>query len=264
MQPKEMILSLGLILRELGREVLALRAGGLRVSGKGGSMKDIVTQADTHVEERLERFLKERFPGTGIRGEEGARREMSGSEYEWVIDPIDGTLRFAQGSPAFGISVGLVFEGRPTAGIIHYPGFRQTLLSYPGGGEIARIGRGLDRSAKPIDSCVVQTGLSARPDRRADEVTGMYLRLVESAQYCFVDACFVAGFRDLVQGRLDAVVTASATPYDLAAALAIATELGIPYSTFLGGVPDLGLDSNSLVMARSAEVQRLLVDVVRG
>ncbi|KPC67978.1 hypothetical protein ADL26_20695, partial [Thermoactinomyces vulgaris] len=43
------------------------------------------------------------------------------SHYEWVLDPIDGTINFAHGSPMFGVSLALVRNGMPVVGVVHAP-----------------------------------------------------------------------------------------------------------------------------------------------
>ena len=77
----------------------------------------------TLIDKQIEEFLLERitryYPGHGILAEEGSFR--SGSDFTWIIDPIDGTRAFASGLPLWGISVGIFQRDEPYAGVFYIP-----------------------------------------------------------------------------------------------------------------------------------------------
>lgn len=77
----------------------------------------------TQIDHQIEAFLLERisryYPGHGILAEEGSSR--AGSEFTWIIDPIDGTRAFASGLPIWGISVGVFHREEPYAGVFYMP-----------------------------------------------------------------------------------------------------------------------------------------------
>ena len=86
-----------------------------------------VTQADRGAEELMRALIRKKFPGHGILGEEfGA--ENAGAEFEWVLDPIDGTKSFVSACPLFGTLIALLHRGQPVLGVIHQPVLRQLLL----------------------------------------------------------------------------------------------------------------------------------------
>lgn len=79
-----------------------------------------VTQADRAVEQVVRELIKHKFPDHGIIGEEcGAENPQS--EYQWVIDPIDGTKAFIAGKPTFTTLIALCKNGEPVLGIIDQP-----------------------------------------------------------------------------------------------------------------------------------------------
>ena len=88
---------------------------------KGG---EIVTQADREIEALLVERLKRDCPGYGIVGEEMGV-SASGEKGVWALDPIDGTRAFVQGLPIWGISVGLLEQGRPTQGVFYMPAVKE-------------------------------------------------------------------------------------------------------------------------------------------
>lgn len=78
-----------------------------------------VTEIDRQVETFLLEQIDRHYPGHGVLGEEGTSR--TGSDFTWIIDPIDGTRAYASGLPVWGISIGVFHQGEPYAGIFYMP-----------------------------------------------------------------------------------------------------------------------------------------------
>src|SRR5215468_11252759 len=84
--------------------------------------RSVVTEADTSVEALLRRAIDACYPGVNILGEEGGVTYDPSQPYTFVIDPIDGTLSFACGTPGWAICVGVLDSTlQPVAGIINAP-----------------------------------------------------------------------------------------------------------------------------------------------
>ena len=88
------------------------------------SARDAVTEAD-HLSEELIIESRSYHPADAILAEEsGEHRAIageaptSGAGRVWVIDPLDGTVSYANGIPFFCVSIGLVVDGRPTVGVV--------------------------------------------------------------------------------------------------------------------------------------------------
>lgn len=84
---------------------------------KNKELNDIVTDVDVFMENRILSFIQESFPKHSIYSEEIGEINRD-SEYEWLIDPIDGTINFASGLPIFATSVALRKNGDTILGII--------------------------------------------------------------------------------------------------------------------------------------------------
>jgi len=78
---------------------------------------DLVTEFDQRSEEVIVSSLQEEFPEHAILAEESGHHQTT-SEYQWVVDPIDGTTNFAHGIPVFAISLGLLRGKVPVAGVV--------------------------------------------------------------------------------------------------------------------------------------------------
>ena len=107
----------------------------LRVESKGDASP--VTEADRECEAFLRRSIRAEFPGDGLLGEEHGH-EPGTSGWEWVIDPIDGTVSFANGVPLFGVLVAVerIDEGRRrvVAGACELPAMRERVWAARGHG----------------------------------------------------------------------------------------------------------------------------------
>lgn len=107
--------------REAGAVLMAYFRAPLAVEFKEKGEQAPVTEADRRSEELLRTALSRAFPDHGIIGEEGEDVVNDGAEYVWFLDPLDGTTNFTAGLPAFAISMGLCFRGRPVLGVVAVP-----------------------------------------------------------------------------------------------------------------------------------------------
>lgn len=105
--------------------------GALTVDTKG--RLDFVTRADIEVEGAITAAIRARFPQDRIIAEEGSNADGTTGRC-WIIDPIDGTHNFIRGMPNWAISIGVVEDGKPVAGVIHAPATGMTLSAARGAG----------------------------------------------------------------------------------------------------------------------------------
>src|SRR3989338_5160390 len=95
--------------------------------------KTPVTLADRESEEIIKKIILEEFPKHSILGEETGRTE-SKSDYEWYVDPVDGTRNFANGIPIFAVSVALEHSNKIIAGVVYNPATRSLFSAEKGKG----------------------------------------------------------------------------------------------------------------------------------
>lgn len=125
------------LVRHAGQLALRMRQRGLGSLGTGykTSISDVVTDADRAAEEFVADALAALRPADGLLGEEGAARD-SATGHTWVIDPVDGTYNFSQGSDYFCSAIAVV-EGEPGGGdvrigAVHRPATDTTWLAADG------------------------------------------------------------------------------------------------------------------------------------
>lgn len=120
-------------IRAAGMVVLERYAGPLEIEYKDKHKRDPVTEADRAVEAFLTEAVGKRFPEHRVLGEEG-QDPADEAEYEWIVDPIDGTLNFINRLPFFAVSVGVLHRRRPVVGAILFPTSGDLLHARHGGG----------------------------------------------------------------------------------------------------------------------------------
>ncbi len=100
---------------------------------------ELLTQADKKCQQIIINRIRETFPDHGFIGEEGNagrpfKQPPTGKEqFWWVIDPIDGTNNFAYGILLFAVSIGVIYEGQPIAGVIFDPATDSMYTAVKGG-----------------------------------------------------------------------------------------------------------------------------------
>lgn len=235
--------------REAGALILRASEKGFETAIKGGDPRDIVTSVDTEANDYIIRAIKKNFPTHGIYSEEGGDT-VAPSEYEWTIDPIDGSSNFSRGIPHFAVCLGLLQNGIPISGAIYNP-VTNELFSFKKGG-------GAFLNEKPIHVSKI-TELSQAyvflHAGRKPEVSSWggesYRRLLTSARKTnnfassSLDACFVAA------GRIDANVYGTLSTLDIAPALGLLEEAGGVVRNEKGEHLTYSKDSTRIYMANS-------------
>ena len=105
--------------KEAGAAIRAEFERPKKISYKGEV--DLVTESDKHSEAIIVSRLRAGFPGHAIVAEEGSRGAAAGAKYCWHVDPLDGTTNFAHSYPCFAVSIGLLEDGMPIAGVVLNP-----------------------------------------------------------------------------------------------------------------------------------------------
>lgn len=190
--------------------------------------RDYATEVDLRIEEAIRAVLTEVAPGIGFLGEEEGARGGA-SEAMWVLDPIDGTVNFASGSPLCAISLALVERGEPTLGIIDLPLIGERYVARRGGGAFLN-GRPVTVTAKTglREALVGFADFAVGPAAKVENPVHRELmeRLVPRCLRVRVHGSECLDLAWLAAGRLDVSVMLSSLPWDVTAGVLIAREAG--------------------------------------
>ena len=200
------------------------------------SKRDVVTNADYASEHLVIDAIKGRYPDDAILAEESGehagvlRDDGSHNGRTWVIDPLDGTVNYANGIPYYCVSIGLVVDDRPTVGVILDPA-RDDLYSAAADGPALLDGAPIRASTKDalsdyvVSLAVIGRGGLAR-ERRIAPLIRIHRRMGSAA----LSLAYVAN------GRFDAFVqNGGLSPWDVAAAGLIAERAGAIVTDLAGG-----------------------------
>jgi myo-inositol-1(or 4)-monophosphatase len=198
------------------------------------SARDVVTEADHLSEELVIRAIRARFPGDAILAEESgahaAHEERPVNGRIWVIDPLDGTVNYANGLPVFCVSIGLVVDGRPVAGAVLDPTRSETFAA-AADGPATLNGRVIHASAKDrMADLVLSLSLSGRSVASRARAIRKEIRVSRSMGSAALALAYVAN------GRFDAFLQESSLSlWDIAAAGLVAERAGAIVTSFGGG-----------------------------
>jgi inositol-phosphate phosphatase/L-galactose 1-phosphate phosphatase/histidinol-phosphatase len=202
-----------------------------------------VTEIDIQIETIIRQEIEKTYPNHGFWGEETGQSNI-GSDYIWVIDPIDGTKAFITGKPLFGTLIGLLYQGKPVAGLIDQSFTRERWIGMDG--------MGSTHNGIPIQVAAPKQDLSsaktyAGSPEMFDDVAG-FNNLRRSVKYCLYGAdCYAYGL--LSMGHVDLVIEKGLSPHDFCALVPIIKNAGGYISGWLG--EDLTLHANGNVVAAS-------------
>jgi len=244
-------------LAEQGARVAArLRAEAITRVRTKSTRTDVVTAADTAVEELLRKRLAELRPEDAMLGEEGglSSDDRSGRPGQlcWVVDPIDGTVNYLYGFPWYAVSVAVTREGVALAGAVVEPDSGRVWSASRGGGATLD-GRPLRASsADELDMALVGTGFSYSKERRRrqGELASALLtrvRDIRRAGAASLDLCAVAA------GWLDGYYEHEINPWDWAAGALVCTEAGATVH-----IPDPGAPYGNAIVAAAPGIQAQL------
>lgn len=208
------------------------------------SARDVVTEADHQSEALILDAIRARHPSDAILAEETGEHQAiageaptSGRGRVWIVDPLDGTVNYANGIPFFCVSIGLVLDGRPIMGVIHDPTRGETFAATADGpallsGSLGEGSHAIRCSDKErLSDFVVSMALNGRSVATRARNVRKAIRISRSMGSAALALAYVAN------GRFDAFIQQGGlSAWDVAAAGLIA-ERGGARVTSMGDGP---------------------------
>lgn len=208
----------------------------LTVARKGP--RDFVTEVDTAAESAIIEILQTAYPDHAILAEEsgrsGAGQEGSTPEYQWIIDPLDGTTNFMHGFPDYAVSIALAHRGVITQAVVYDPTRNELFTASRGGGAFLN-----DRRLRVSRRLRLPEALVGASFRSADDTEmARWSRLFsEMSVACAGTRRIGSAVLDLAwtaAGRLDVCFGAGLKPWDVAAGSLLVLEAGGLIGDFSG------------------------------
>lgn len=224
-----------------GGQILQDWVGRFSVSEKRRA--DLVTEADHASQKCIFEMISGQFPNHGFLGEEGLNQDANGSDFRWVIDPLDGTSNYVHGFPYYAVSIAVEKAGQLVAGVIFDPTRNETFAAISGKGatlngtQITTSGETELSKAMGMASLPVGADASDPAVKRFLVAMG-HLQTVQRSGSAALNLACVAS------GRIDSFWSTSLKPWDVAAGLLIVKEAGGTVTNLQGGKIDIMVPSH--------------------
>lgn len=229
------------------------RLDRIKISEKNPN--DFVTDVDRQVEKEIIGIIHKAYPNHGFLGEEGG--EVSGDDYKWIIDPIDGTRNFIHGFPHFAVSIALMHKNKLEHGVIYDPVRQELFSASRGKGAVLNDHRIRVSQAKRMEECLLGTGFAYRHTDKASPVPANLFQMImpltgdiRRAGAATLDLAYVAC------GRLDGFWEMGLQLWDIAAGILLIKEVGGIVCDLAGG--EDYLKSGNVVAANPVIIRSML------
>lgn len=240
---------------EVGKEQKRRLQMPLHINSKSAVI-DLVTEVDIWSENELIAKIKETYPEHHILSEESGRYTGE-ADYEWVIDPIDGTTNFAHGFPIFCISIAVKYRGETVIGFVYAPALEELYEAVKGNGAYLNGKRLRVSQIESLKMSVLATGFpydrATDPDNNVDNFNNIVtqvsgIRRTGSAAF---DLCQVAA------GRFDGYWELKLNSWDVDAGILLIQEAG-------GKIYHKKEKKGIFIIAGNPAIYSVLKEIVRG
>jgi myo-inositol-1(or 4)-monophosphatase len=194
---------------------------------------DFVSEVDQQAEQEIIGTILKAYPNHGILAEESGSR--AGDEYQWIIDPLDGTTNYLHGFPHFAVSIALRHRGRLEQAVIYDPIQQELFTATRGSGAQLNNRRIRVSSRHKLDGALLGTGFPFRSQQHLDTYLDMFRALfpktagIRRAGSAALDLAYIAS------GRLDGFWEIGLKEWDMAAGVLLIQEAGGLSGDFAGG-----------------------------
>ncbi len=198
------------------------RVNEIRVGSKGPH--DFVTEIDQRAEAAIVEIIQRAYPEHGILAEEGTRIESQ--DYEWIIDPLDGTTNFIHAVPSLAVSIGVRRQNRLEHAVVYDPLRNELFTASRGGGAHLNDRRLRVSQRRDLDDSLIATGFPFRDFSYLNEYLAIFKNLMQKtaglrrAGSAALDLAYVAA------GRYDGFWEFHLKPWDVAAGALLIQEAG--------------------------------------
>lgn len=223
------------------------------------SVNDLVTEVDKACERLVTEIILNAYPDHQVIGEEyGLSQKVS--DYQWIIDPIDGTVNFAHGIPLCCVSIGLAFKGEVIMGAVYNPMMKELFFASEGHGAFLNDQRIFVSQKKQFETAVLVTGIVSAIGRNEKSLP-VFDRLMTGGRpvRCIGSAALSLAW--VACGRFDGYFEYGLNPWDVAAGKIILEEAGGRFTDFSSQKNDvLGIET----LATNGFIHQSLGDLIRS
>ena len=236
------------------------RLGKVNYSLKGKA--NLVTQADVACQKAILQIIKKNFPEHDFLAEENGLKS-TGSDWKWVIDPIDGTTNYAHTMPHFSVSVALAHKNDIVLGGVYDVCMDELFLARKGKGATLNGKKIHVSRVRKLQDALLVTGFPYEREKRMDELLARFKRFILSCHdirrlgSAALDICWVAA------GRFDGYWEDSLNPWDISAGKLILEEAGGKVTDYRGKKWTRLDTFGAQTLASNGKIHKEMCDIIK-
>ena len=222
---------------------------------------DFVTEVDRESEKAVVSFILKNFPDHRFLAEEGGNSGEQNSDFEWIIDPLDGTTNYIHGVPNFAVSIALRYKESVIAGVVNDPNRNEIFTASQNGGTFLNGKKIYVSKASTLHDSLIATGFPFRSKELSDAYLKMFgsffdeVRDIRRIGVASMDLAYLAA------GRFDGFWEYKLSPWDFAAGVLLVREAG-------GMINGFGDDENMWktgnILASNGKIHTAMTKIVRS
>ncbi|MEI8201795.1 MAG: inositol monophosphatase family protein [Bacteroidota bacterium] len=211
-------------------EANKIRQSDIETKGK----HDYVTYVDKTSEKMLLEVLQKLLPEAGFIAEENTLNTR-GEEYNWIVDPLDGTTNFIHGVPCYCISVALANKEEVILGVIYEINLQECFYAWKSGGAFLNGNKIKVSQTKLMDESLFATGFPYYDYHWLDEYIELFKYMMIHTRGVRRLGSAAADMAYVACGRFDGFYEYGLKPWDVAAGICLIKEAGGKVADFAGG-----------------------------
>lgn len=194
------------------------------IAVKEKASNDFVTEVDREAEQAIIRTLREAYPAHSILAEESGA--SGNSEYQWIIDPLDGTTNFVHGFPQYAVSIALSHKGAITQAVVYDPERNDLYTATKGRGAYLNDTRIRVSKRLHLQGALIGTGFPYRQIEHIDAYFGMMRDIIKNTAGIRRPGSAALDLASVAAGRFDGFWELGLSKWDIAAGALLITEAG--------------------------------------
>ncbi len=197
--------------------------------------RDYVSEVDQMAERAIIETLLDAYPNHGILAEEsGTSDARNGEDYQWIIDPLDGTTNFLHGVPQYSVSIALKHKGQITQAVVFDPARNELFTASRGRGATLNDRRIRASKRSKLSECLIGTGFPFRDFTFTEAYINMFRDMMKATSGLRRPGSAALDLAWVACGRYDGFWEMKLNAWDIAAGSLIAQEAGALVGNFLG------------------------------
>ncbi len=231
------------------------RLDNLQIAEKGPN--DFVSEVDRQAEELIIETIQKAYPDHAILAEErGAQGEH---EYQWIIDPLDGTTNFLHGFPCYSVSIAVQLNGRLEHGVIYDPNMDELFCASRGDGASMNNRRIRVSRRENLQGALLATGFPFRDTENLDQYMRSLNALIKKTSGIRRPGSAALDLAYVAAGRVDGFWEFNLRPWDIAAGVLLVQEAGGLVTDMHGGHDFM--QSGDIVAGNSRVLREILTTI---